>query len=52
MRKSKEEGEAIGEAKGERKKQLEIAKKLLQKNMVAEEIMEITGLSKEELEKL
>ncbi len=38
--------------KGERKKQIEIAKKLLNKKMSMEEIEEITGLSKEEIQKL
>ena len=40
-----------GIEKGEKKKQLEIAKKLLEKNMPIEEIIEITELSKEEIEK-
>ncbi len=52
MRKSREEGHAEGLEEGERKKQLEIAKKLLHKGISKEEIMEITGLSKEKLEKL
>ena len=41
-----------GEKKGVKKKQLEIAKKLLDKKMSVNEIAEITGLSKEEIEKL
>ena len=35
-----------------RKQKLEIAKKLLNKNMTIEEISEITDIEKEELEKL
>lgn len=44
----------IREAKeeGERKSKKEIAQKLLKKNMTIEEIEEITGLNKEEIEKL
>lgn len=41
-----------GIEQGEKKKQLEIAKKLLKKGMTIEEIIEITELSKEEIEKL
>ena len=35
-----------------REQKLEIAKKLLNKNMTTEEICEITGIEKEEIEKL
>ena len=38
-----------GIEQGEKKKQIEIAKKMLQKNMQIGEIEEITGLSKEEI---
>ena len=48
IREAKEEG--IEE--GERKKQIEMAKKLLNKNMPIEEIEEITELTKEEIQKL
>ena len=51
-KRAEQEGEAKGQAKGERKKQLEIAKKLLDKNMPIEEIMEITELTKKEIEEL
>ena len=37
---------------GEKKKQIEIAKKLLSIKMPLEQIVEITGLTKEEIEKL
>lgn len=47
-----EKGEKMGLEKGERKKQLEIAKKMLEKNMDICDIQEITGLPKEEIEKL
>ena len=50
------EGEAIGEARGkaqgEAEKSKEIAKKMKAKNMPIEEIVELTGLTKEEIEKL
>lgn len=49
-----DENTRIGVAiqKGERKSKIEIAKKLLKKNMKIEEIEEVTGLSKEEIKKL
>lgn len=37
---------------GERKKQLEVAKKMKSKNMDIDTIIELTGLSKEEIVKL
>lgn len=46
------EGRAEGLTAGEKKKQIEIAKKLKTKNMSIEEIIEITELSKEEIENL
>ena len=48
MRESREEGRE----EGERKKQIEIAKRLLSKNLPIDEIVEITELTKEEIEKL
>ena len=42
----------IGREEGERKKQKEIAKKLLEKRMNIEDIIEITDLTKEEIEEL
>ena len=47
-----EEGEAKGRKEGERKKQIEIARKLLDKNMPIEQITGITDLTREEVEKL
>ena len=44
------EGEARGKIIGE--KQIEIAKKMLNKNKPIEEIIEFTGLTKEEIERL
>ena len=38
--------------KGSKNKSIEIAKKMLEKNMSIEEIMEITSLSQQEIEKL
>ena len=45
-------GRKEGREEGKKKKQIEIAKKLLDKNMPIEEIQEITGLTKEEIQKL
>ncbi len=47
-----EEGEAKGRKEGERKKQIEIARKLLDKKMPIEQITGITDLTREEVEKL
>ena len=52
IREAKEKGKEEGRQEGERKKQIEIAKKLQKKNMSITEIAEITGLTKEEIEKL
>ena len=41
-----------GEAKGRKENQKEIAKKMLKKNMPIEDITELTGLTKEEIEKI
>ena len=49
---AKEEGKELGEKLGEKKKQLEIAKKLLSKKMPIEEIIEITGLSEDEIKNI
>lgn len=43
-------GRAEGRAEGKRENQVEIAKKLIQKGLPAEEVAEITGLSEEELD--
>ena len=40
------------EEKGRKQKQIEIAKKMLNKNKPIEEIMEFTGLGEEEINKL
>ena len=45
-------GEAIGEVRGEEKKKVEIAKRLLDMKMPIEDIIEATGLTKEEVENL
>lgn len=52
MIKAREEGEAKGREKGEKKSKSEIAKKLLAKKMPIDEIIEITELTKEEIEKI
>lgn len=49
---ARDEGIQEGVEQGEKKKQIEITKKLLKKGMTIEEIVEITELSKEEIEKL
>jgi predicted transposase/invertase (TIGR01784 family) len=49
---AKREGETIGISKGEKQKTIEIAKKMKAKGKSINEIMEITELSKEEIEKL
>ena len=46
------EGKLEGKSEGKSERNLEIAKKCLQKGMTHEEITEITGLSKEEIENL
>lgn len=50
--KGREEGIEIGEARGEEKKALEMVKKMLIKNMPIDEIIELTGLTIEQIEKL
>jgi len=49
--KGKTEGLAEGEVKGEKNKATSIAKKMLLRGSLIEEVMEITGLSREEIEK-
>jgi predicted transposase/invertase (TIGR01784 family) len=49
---AKREGESVGIKKGEKQKTIEIAKKMKAKGKSINEIMEITELSKEEIEKL
>lgn len=46
------EGEARGRAEGKLEEQKEIAKKMKEKNMPIEDIIELTGLTKEEIENL
>ena len=48
----KTEGIEEGTKKGEQKSKIEIAKKMLQKNMKIEDVMELTGLSKDEIDKI
>jgi predicted transposase/invertase (TIGR01784 family) len=45
-------GEAKGKAEGEEKKAIEIAKAMLTKNKPMEEIIEFTGLTIKQIEKL
>ena len=52
IRKGKTEGRAEGRAEGKREEKEEIARKMISKNMKIEDIIELTGLTKEELEKL
>jgi predicted transposase/invertase (TIGR01784 family) len=47
-----DEGVAKGEARGSHHKRLEIAKKMMAKGMDENTIMEITGLTQEEIRKL
>ena len=47
-----DKGLEVGIEQGAQQKEIEIAKKMKQKNMTSEEISEITGLTKEEIEKL
>ena len=48
----KKEGVAEGEARGEEKKAIAMAKKMLLKNKSIDEIVEFTDLTKEQIEKL
>jgi predicted transposase/invertase (TIGR01784 family) len=48
----REEGEKIGEQRGEQRKAVDVAGKLKRKGMDVDTIAEITGLSNEEIEKL
>ena len=48
----REEGRAEGRAEGEKMKALQIAKKMLAKGLDMDSVMEMTNLTKEELEKL
>ena len=48
----KRHGLAEGEAKGQKEKQIQIAKNMLDEKMDIKLISKITGLSKEEIEKL
>ena len=49
--KGKEEGRAEGRAEGKQENNIEIAKKMKKRNIPFEEIMEITGLTEEEIKK-
>ena len=46
------EGEAKGKAAGKNERNIEIAQNMLKKSMKIEDIIELTGLSQEEIEKL
>ena len=52
LEEGKKEGIKEGIIEGKRKKQIEIAKKLLKKNMTINEIQEITELSLEEIKQI
>ncbi len=52
MREATEKGLQRGIEQGQRKKQIEIAKKMLNMKIPVEQIIEATGLSKEEIQKL
>ena len=45
-------GEKIGEERGRKEREIEIAKKMKAKNVPVEEIIELTGLTKEEIERI
>ena len=47
-----EEGEAKGKAEGILERNIEIAKNMLNKKFKEEDIIDVTGLTKEEIEKL
>ena len=46
------EGKELGREEGTKETKRKIAKKLISKNMKTEEIMELTGLTKEEIKEL
>ena len=48
----REEGKAEGRSEGRAEEKIDVAKKMLEKNMDISLIIEITGLTKEEIEKL
>ena len=52
IKNSKKEGFEEGETSGIQKNKIETARKMLQKNMKIEDIIDITGLSKKDIEKL
>jgi predicted transposase/invertase (TIGR01784 family) len=52
LREEREEGIKIGEVKGKEEKAIETAKKMIKKGFETDIIMELTGLKKEEVEKL
>ena len=52
IKNSKEEGFEEGENSGIEKNKIETARKMLEKNMEIEDIIDITGLSEEEIKKL
>ena len=50
--KGKKFGESIGEKRGERRNKIDVAKKMLAKNMDINEITDITGLSETEIKEM
>ena len=52
LKDARDEGLAIGKEEGRREQQIEMAKKMLEKNKPIEEIMEFTELTKEEIENI
>ena len=52
LKQGKEEGMKQGKEEGKKEKEREIAKRMLKKGISIEKIMELTELSKKEIEKL
>lgn len=52
MRYAKREGKTEGQREGQRAEKIEVARKMLEKKKTIEEIMEITELTRKEIEKL
>lgn len=50
--KAQRKAKKYGEKRGEKNSKIEIAKKLLERNMTIKEIAEITKLTEEEIQKL
>ncbi|MBR3230100.1 MAG: hypothetical protein IKF91_04665, partial [Bacilli bacterium] len=52
IKNSKEEGFEEGKSSGIQETKIETARKMLEKNMKIEDIIDITGLTKEEIQKI